>query len=182
MIYGSDSSPDKPVQDDRAAADHARAATDSSTEGLGYAASGGTDPRGSPESGHEGARSYENRNLLGTRPRHCNFNDDSASLSSDEKDACSGASNSEKLSAERVEQRTIAIRGLSDRTTHQDITEVVRGGALLEIFLRARDRMASISFVEGSAAQEFLNYAKRRDIYIAGKRVSLTTPCRTSNT
>jgi hypothetical protein len=42
---------------------------------------------------------------------------------------------------------------------------------LLDIYLRSAERTASVSFVDGSAAQEFLNHAKRRDIYIHGKRV-----------
>ena len=72
----------------------------------------------------------------------------------------------------RAEQRTIVAQNLSDRTTHKDLLQVVRGGTVLDIFLRTNDRNASISFVEGSAAQEFMKYVKRNDIYIHGKRVS----------
>ena len=64
------------------------------------------------------------------------------------------------------------IKNLSDRATHKDIVGIVRGGAVLDIYLRTNDRSASISFVEGVAAQAFMNYAKRNDIYIHGKRVS----------
>lgn len=71
----------------------------------------------------------------------------------------------------RAEQRTIIASNLSDRTTHKDLVNVVRGGALLNIYLRANDRSASISFIEGSAAQNFMNYIKRKDVYIHGKRV-----------
>lgn len=72
----------------------------------------------------------------------------------------------------RAEQRTIVAQNLSDRTTHKDLLQVVRGGTVLDVFLRTNDRNASISFVEGSAAQEFMKYVKRNDIYIHGKRVS----------
>ena len=72
----------------------------------------------------------------------------------------------------RNEQRTILIKNLSDRITHKDIADIVRGGAVLDIYLRPTDRSASVSFVEGAAAQAFMNYAKRNDIYIRGKRVS----------
>lgn len=72
----------------------------------------------------------------------------------------------------RIEQRTILAQNLSDRTTHKDLANIVRGGAVLDLYLRANERSASISFVEGSAAQEFMNYVKRNDIYIHGKRVS----------
>ncbi|KAF2191119.1 hypothetical protein K469DRAFT_696858 [Zopfia rhizophila CBS 207.26] len=69
------------------------------------------------------------------------------------------------------DQRTILITNLSDRTTHKDLTDVIRGGRLLDIFLR-KDRSATISFVEG--AQEFLAYAKRNDIYLHMKRLEIS--------
>ena len=74
----------------------------------------------------------------------------------------------------KFEQRSIAIKNLSDRTTHSDLADIIRGGAVLEIFLRTRDKAASVSFLEGSAAAAFLQHAKRHDIYLHGKRVSCT--------
>ena len=71
----------------------------------------------------------------------------------------------------RDEQRTIVAKNLSDRTTHKDIVNFVRGGLVLDIYLRSNERSASISFVEGRAAQDFMNYVKRNDIYVHGKRV-----------
>ncbi len=71
----------------------------------------------------------------------------------------------------RNERRTVLLSNLSDRATHKDVVGAVRGGALLDIYLRSYDRTASVSFVEGSAAQAFLNHTKRNDIYILGKRV-----------
>ena len=71
------------------------------------------------------------------------------------------------------DQRTILITNLSERTTHKDLASIIRGGRLLDIFLR-NDRSATISFVEGAA--EFLAYAKRNDIYLHMKRVSHAYP------
>ena len=71
----------------------------------------------------------------------------------------------------KMEQRTIFVKNLSDRATHKDISDFVRGGLVLDIYLRSYERSASISFVEGSAAQEFMNYVKRNDIYVHDKRV-----------
>ena len=79
----------------------------------------------------------------------------------------------EKKRYARDEQRTIMVKNLSDRATHKDIVNFIRGGLVLDIFLRTNDRTASISFVEGSAAQEFMSYVKKKDIYVHGKRVSL---------
>ncbi|KAJ8110746.1 hypothetical protein OPT61_g6487 [Boeremia exigua] len=66
------------------------------------------------------------------------------------------------------EQRTVLISNLAKHTTHKDIAGVVRGGRLIEIFLR-NDRSATVSFVEG--AVDFLAYAKRNDIYLHAKRL-----------
>jgi hypothetical protein len=67
------------------------------------------------------------------------------------------------------DQRTVLIANLSERTTHKDLAGIIRGGRLLDIFLR-NDRTATISFVEGAA--DFVSYTKRTDIYLHTKRVS----------
>lgn len=72
------------------------------------------------------------------------------------------------------DQRTVHISNLHERTTHKDLVEVIRGGRLLNVFLR-NDRTAAVSFVEG--APEFLAYAKRNDIYLHTRRVSTLLPC-----
>lgn len=74
----------------------------------------------------------------------------------------------------KMEQRTIFAKNLSDRTTHKDIVDFVRGGLVLDIYLRSSERSASISFVEGPAAQEFMNFVKRNDIYVHGKRLDFS--------
>ncbi|KAF2644980.1 hypothetical protein P280DRAFT_514438 [Massarina eburnea CBS 473.64] len=66
------------------------------------------------------------------------------------------------------DQRTILITNLSDRSTHKDLTSIIRGGRLLDVYLRS-DKSATVSFVEGAA--EFLAYAKRNDIYLHQKRL-----------
>lgn len=67
-------------------------------------------------------------------------------------------------------QRTILISNLADRTTHKDLVGIIRGGRLLDIFLR-NDRSVTVSFVEGAA--DFLAYVKRNDIYLHAKRVCI---------
>ncbi|KAL5375668.1 hypothetical protein DPSP01_011027 [Paraphaeosphaeria sporulosa] len=66
------------------------------------------------------------------------------------------------------DQRTVLITNLSDRTTHKDLVDIIRGGRVLDIFLR-NDRSATVSFVEGAA--DFLAHAKRKDIYLHTKRL-----------
>lgn len=98
--------------------------------------------------------------------------DDTSSHSDpDRDDQCLPEPRNDKQQYARAEQRTIVLKNLSERITHKDIVDIIRGGALLDIYLRANERTASVSFVEGAAAQNFMNYAKRNDIYIHGKRV-----------
>jgi len=73
---------------------------------------------------------------------------------------------------DKFAKRTIVLSNLPDATTHVDITDAVRGGMLLDIYLRPHDHTASVSFLEGSNAHEFFRHVKRHDLYIRGKRVS----------
>ncbi|OCK83349.1 hypothetical protein K432DRAFT_379589 [Lepidopterella palustris CBS 459.81] len=68
------------------------------------------------------------------------------------------------------DQRTLIFSNLSDRITHKDLVEIIRGGRLLDIYMR-NDRSATVSFVEG--AREFLAYAKRNDFYLHSKRIEI---------
>ncbi|KAL1968578.1 hypothetical protein VTN77DRAFT_1788 [Rasamsonia byssochlamydoides] len=107
-------------------------------------------------------------------PNNCSLDDDNEYFFSDGKEDDSQPTESENAPPGQPEQRTVEIRGLPERVTHRDVTNAVRGGALLEIYLRPYDHSARVSFVEPSAAQEFLNHAKRRDVYIQGKRVEVS--------
>ncbi|PYH89132.1 hypothetical protein BO71DRAFT_435078 [Aspergillus ellipticus CBS 707.79] len=96
------------------------------------------------------------------------------SQSSDEKDEYGESSRSAGSSPAPGDQRTVMIRNLPDRVTHKDIVAAVRGGALLHIYLRARERIASVSFVEEAAARDFLQHTKNYGLYVAGKRVEVS--------
>jgi hypothetical protein len=72
---------------------------------------------------------------------------------------------------DKFAKRTVLLVSLPEGTTHSDIVAAVRGGMLLDIYLRTHDRTASVSFLEEGAAQEFFRHVKRHDLYIRGKRV-----------
>lgn len=133
-----------------------------------------------------GFASSKDRSYLTNRQPSFGNDDNSFFSDLDKDDHCFAnleVPKSEKQHYGRNEQRTVVIKNLSDRTTHKDLADVIRGGALLDIYLRSHDRVASVSFLEGAAAQDFVNYAKRNDIYIQGKRVSLLLlPSRTALT
>lgn len=69
------------------------------------------------------------------------------------------------------EDRSIVLRGLAPSTTLADIAKVIRGGLVLNMFIRPRERTAHVVFVDPIAAEKFLIYSKRSDIYIKSKRV-----------
>lgn len=74
---------------------------------------------------------------------------------------------------ERQCTRTIQISNLPDGTTHADITAVVRGGLLLDVFMRPHDRSATVSFLHALDARAFLDHCRRNDLYIRNKRVEV---------
>ena len=83
-------------------------------------------------------------------------------------DAPAHQSYNSKAPFPRDDQRTVFLSNLPEGTTHKDIVNVVRGGRLLDVYLRY-DKSATVSFVEG--AQDFMNHVKRNDLYIQSKRV-----------
>lgn len=128
---------------------------------------------GWPPKNYSGSGSFHKDRAGSFARQHSSMQDDSSFPSDEKEDGCFSNSKTEKLQYARAEDRTLIIKNLSDRATHKDIVDIIRGGAVLDIFLRANEKSASVSFVEGSAAQDFLNYTKRNDIYIHGKRVIL---------
>ncbi|KAE8451878.1 hypothetical protein EG329_002719 [Mollisiaceae sp. DMI_Dod_QoI] len=74
---------------------------------------------------------------------------------------------------DKFAKRTVLLANLPENTTHSDLVDAVRGGMLLDLYLRGHDRTASISFLEEAAAQEFFSHVKRHDLYIKGKRVEI---------
>lgn len=67
--------------------------------------------------------------------------------------------------------RTVLLSGLAEGTTHADITDAVRGGLLLDIFLRPHERCCSLSFLHGADARAFFDHVRRNDLYIRNKRI-----------
>jgi hypothetical protein len=69
--------------------------------------------------------------------------------------------------------RTVLIQNLPPGATHADVTEVVRGGVLLDVFLRTHDRACSVSFLHAADARYFFDHARKYDLYIKHKRVNV---------
>ncbi|WEW59090.1 hypothetical protein PRK78_004559 [Emydomyces testavorans] len=132
------------------------------------------------------SHSHPQRNLaetilrpsVGTPARQASYDHDDVSVPSDEKmdSPYSGDGHAVpmKLQGNGADNRTIVLRGIPDRATHADIVAAIRGGALVDIFFRSRERMASISFAESKAAQEFMAYAKRQLFCILDKPIEVS--------
>ena len=60
-----------------------------------------------------------------------------------------------KGSMSTSEQRTLLFTNLPEKPTHAELTSYIKGGILLDIYVR-NDRTAIVSFAEG--ASEFLHY------------------------
>jgi hypothetical protein len=73
------------------------------------------------------------------------------------------------------DQRSLVFKGISNRTTLADLARVIRGGQILNFYIRHQERQAHVSFVSAQAAEAFYLYSKRSDIYILDKRVSVPT-------
>lgn len=71
---------------------------------------------------------------------------------------------------DKFAKRSILLTNIHDATTLSDVVEAVRGGLLLDIYLRT-NRTVSISFLEAAHASEFFQHVKRNDLYIRGKKV-----------
>ena len=131
-----------------------------------------TDPRLTPDSEHYGT-------TTGIHPRpQTRFNysiscgTESYDLIQDNDFDESNETPSYKPPFPRHDKRSLHFANLSDGTAYKDIVDVVRGGRVLDVYLR-KNRSATVSFVEGTAAEAFFIYAKKRDIYIRQKRVRI---------
>jgi hypothetical protein len=71
--------------------------------------------------------------------------------------------------------RTIQLLNLAEGTTHADIASAVRGGLLLDVFIRGHERTATVSFLHALDARAFFDHVRKHDLYIKNKRVGAST-------
>ncbi|KAK6218718.1 hypothetical protein LQW54_002641 [Pestalotiopsis sp. IQ-011] len=71
----------------------------------------------------------------------------------------------------RMCKRSILLAGIPEGTTHGEITSIVRGGMILEVYIRAAEHSALVSFLLEEDAVRFYEHARRNDLYINHKRV-----------
>lgn len=71
--------------------------------------------------------------------------------------------------------RTLFFTRLPEKVTYSSFLETVRGGLVVDAWMKPSDRCGSISFLHPQSAEAFYRYAKRNDIYIDGRRVSFVS-------
>lgn len=99
------------------------------------------------------------------------------SLSSEEmtcgKDADDlGASQESSEFFDNNNDRSLILKGLPKSASLADVIKIIRGGLVLNVFMRRQHATAHVAFVEPSAAKRFLVHAKNNEVVIKGKRVT----------
>jgi len=110
------------------------------------------------------------------------FEDENSSCTSSEKDDGVIENGTERQETRpktnkfdnNCQDRTLLLTGLSSQTTLADIANALRGGQLLNFYIREQERVAYVSFVNPMAAKAFMIYSKRTDLYIRGKRIEVS--------
>lgn len=67
--------------------------------------------------------------------------------------------------------RTLFFTRLPEKSTYASFLEAVRGGVVVDVWMKPSDRCASVSFLQPQSAENFYRYAKKNDLYIDGRRV-----------
>lgn len=72
---------------------------------------------------------------------------------------------------ESAAQRSVQLLNLAPGVTHGEVATIVRGGPLLEIFVRAKDNSVTVSFVRETDAVAFLDYTRTCGLYFKDRKV-----------
>ncbi|TWU74779.1 hypothetical protein ED733_006075 [Metarhizium rileyi] len=69
--------------------------------------------------------------------------------------------------------RTVQLLHLAEGTTIADVTTVVRGGLLVNIYSRARQNSVALSFLHSSDAHAFYHHVQANGLYIKNSKVDV---------
>jgi hypothetical protein len=69
-------------------------------------------------------------------------------------------------------RRTLFFCNLPKDATYADLVAVVKGGPLVDVWMKNQDHCASVSFVNPEDADNYLRWAKRNGVVVLGRRVS----------
>ncbi|PWW75527.1 hypothetical protein C7212DRAFT_198100 [Tuber magnatum] len=69
--------------------------------------------------------------------------------------------------------RTLFFSRLPEKVTYSSFLEAIRGGMVVDAWMKPGDHCGSISFLHPQSAEAFYRYAKKNDVYIDGRRVNV---------
>ncbi|RPA97861.1 hypothetical protein L873DRAFT_1828869 [Choiromyces venosus 120613-1] len=72
-----------------------------------------------------------------------------------------------------VGNRTLFFSRLPEKVTYSSFLEAIRGGMVVDAWMKPGDHCGSISFLHPQSAEAFYRYAKKNDVYIDGRRVNV---------
>ncbi|KAH7243260.1 uncharacterized protein BKA55DRAFT_87770 [Fusarium redolens] len=72
---------------------------------------------------------------------------------------------------ERSAQRSVLLLNVPNGVTHGDVAAVIRGGPVLEIFLRSKDNSATVSFVHEADACAFIENCRTTGLYVKDRKI-----------
>ncbi|KAI5815576.1 hypothetical protein BZA77DRAFT_74341 [Pyronema omphalodes] len=70
-------------------------------------------------------------------------------------------------------RRTLFFCNLPKDATYADLVAVVKGGPLVDVWMKNQDHCASVSFVNPEDADNYLRWAKRNGVVVLGRRVEI---------
>jgi len=85
----------------------------------------------------------------------------------------SGSGTFSQVQDSNKSRRTLFFSNLPKDATYSDLVAVVRGGALVDVWMKDSDRCASVSFIDSADADAYLRYAKKNEIFIGGWRIDV---------
>ncbi|KAG0127693.1 hypothetical protein HOY82DRAFT_613093 [Tuber indicum] len=69
--------------------------------------------------------------------------------------------------------RTLFFSRLPEKVTYTSFLGAIRGGMVVDAWMKPGDHCGSISFLHSQSAEAFYRYAKKNDVYIDGRRVNV---------
>ncbi|KAL9050250.1 MAG: hypothetical protein Q9162_006752 [Coniocarpon cinnabarinum] len=72
-----------------------------------------------------------------------------------------------------LDRHTVSITNLPADVSHKEITSIVRGGRLVEVWIRRVDRIAAVTFETAVSASNFIAFGKNMTLTLRGHKVEI---------
>lgn len=111
-------------------------------------------------------------NISQSTCRGCSFNDMAPVLTTPvDMNTQTGCLKTAVTSAENGVQRSITLTNLPDDITMKQVTDYIRGGTVVDIFLKEMDNSCTVSFLDEGASRAFFTATERYGLIIRCHKV-----------